>query len=62
MEFLRANWVWILFGLGIVGLFFRRGGMGCGMGERGGHTPAQSSEGPERETAGSTPRRHRGCC
>ncbi len=38
MEFLQANWLWILLGLGVVWvLFFRRGGMGCGMGEHGSH-------------------------
>ncbi len=32
MEFLQANWVWILLGLGVVWFLFGRGGMGCGMG------------------------------
>ncbi len=37
MEFLQANWVWILLGLGAVWFLFRRGGMGCGMGGHGSH-------------------------
>jgi hypothetical protein len=31
MEFLQANWFWILLGVGAVWFLFRRGGMGCGM-------------------------------
>jgi len=37
MEFLQANWFWILLGLGVVWLAFRRGGMGCGMGGHNSH-------------------------
>ena len=32
MEFLQANWFWILLGGGALWFLFRRGGMGCGMG------------------------------
>jgi hypothetical protein len=42
VEFLQANWLWILLGLGVVLFFFRRGGMGCGMGEHGSHGGASS--------------------
>lgn len=53
MEFLRANWLWILLGLGAVWvLFFRRGGMECGMSEHGSHGSRASSE-----TRASTPAR-----
>ena len=37
MEFLQANWFWILLGVGAVWFLFRRGGMGCGMGGHGSH-------------------------
>lgn len=77
MEFLQANWLWILLGVGVVWLLFRRGGMGCGMAEHGGHGSRASSdvrgatgshdghgaaESPERETEAAAPRRPRGCC
>ena len=66
MEFLRANWLWILLGLGVVWvLFFRRGGMGCGMsehGSRGSHDGHGAAESPEREAETAAPRGRRGCC
>ena len=37
MEFLQANWLWILLGVGAVWFLSRRGGMGCGMGGHGSH-------------------------
>lgn len=37
MEFLQANWFWILLGAGAVWFLFRRGGMGCGMGGHSSH-------------------------
>lgn len=37
MEFLQANWVWILVAIGVGWVFFRRGGTGCGMGDHSSH-------------------------
>ena len=54
MEFLQANWVWLLLGLGAVWFLFRRGGMGCGMGEhesRGSRVTPASKETHESEHA-----------
>jgi len=76
MEFLQANWLWILLGLGVVWFLFRRGGMGCGMGEHGAHGSRPASdvrgktgphdghgvaESPEREADAAAPRRRHGC-
>jgi hypothetical protein len=36
MEWLAANWFWVVLGLGAAWLF-SRGGMGCGMGGHGSH-------------------------
>jgi len=44
MEFLQANWLWILLGLGAVWFLFRRGGMGCGMGGHGSHGSTTSKD------------------
>jgi hypothetical protein len=44
MEFLRANWFWILLGVGAVWFLFRRGGMGCGMGGHGSHDSRTSRD------------------
>jgi hypothetical protein len=44
MEFLQANWFWILLGVGAVWFLFRRGGMGCGMGGHGSHESRTSRE------------------
>ena len=35
MEWLQANWLWLLLGLGVVWFLFRGGG--CGMGGHGSH-------------------------
>lgn len=45
MEWLQANWVWLLLGLGVAWFMFRRGG--CGMGGHGSH-----SSGQQRDTVG----------
>lgn len=37
MEFLQANWLWLLLGFVALWLLLRRGGMGCGMGGHGSH-------------------------
>ena len=44
-EWITANWIWLLLGLGVLLLVFRRGvsGMGCGMGDHGGHGRSDSS-------------------
>ncbi len=49
MEFLQANWLWILLGLGAVWLLSRRGGMGCGMGGHGSHGSHGSRVSKDRE-------------
>lgn len=74
MEFLQANWVWLLLVAGALWLLFR-GGLGCGMGRRderahrdrdvgsrelgsNGRGPGEGAPG-EAEHAGH--RGHRGC-
>jgi hypothetical protein len=76
MDWLSANWLWVVLGLGVAWLFFR-GGMGCGVGGHGSHVhgsgpskltdrsrnehPGEDgSEEPE-DAAASQPSRHRGC-
>ncbi len=71
MEFLQANWLWLLIALGAVWLFFGRRGMGCGRRDHGSHgdrasTDAKGSmQGSDaaRERDAETPaaHRHRGC-
>jgi hypothetical protein len=36
MEWLSANWLWVVLGLGVAWVLFK-GGMGCGMGGHGSH-------------------------
>jgi hypothetical protein len=36
MEWLSTNWLWVVLGLGVAWLLFKRG-MGCGMGGHGSH-------------------------
>jgi hypothetical protein len=57
MEFLQANWLWIVLGIGAVWLLFGRGGMGCGMGGHGSHGSHGSSDARQ---APSTPGAHDG--
>lgn len=75
LEWITANWIWILLALGVGWLLFRSGGMGCGM---GGHRHPQDGHGrhhgdhgePDaadpaagRRPATSARRsRHGGCC
>ena len=35
LEFIQANWLWLLLGAGVVWLLFRQGG--CGMGSHASH-------------------------
>lgn len=44
MEFLQANWLWIVLGLGAVWLVFGRGGMGCAAGGHGAHGTRASGD------------------
>ncbi len=30
-DWIGANWIWLLLGIGVIVFFVRRGGMGCGM-------------------------------
>jgi hypothetical protein len=74
-EWVGANWIWLLLGVGVVWFLFRRGGMGCGTGGHAhGSGPADKREidehaGPaaqggathEHGGSASRPRRH-GCC
>lgn len=71
MDFLQANWPWLLIGIGAVWfLFARRGyGMGCGMGGHS-HAPEEKEDpkhaghqaGGEPEPTQKVTRRHGGCC
>ena len=72
VEFIEANWVWLLVGAGVIWFLIRRGG--CGMGGHGSHSSQSSrptTAGSDDEDAGhgeeqsvpSTARRsRRGCC
>ena len=74
IEFLTANWLWILLGIGVVWFMFGRGGMGCGMGghSHGSDTGEKSSRAGETTGSGAThddgadesaaPRHRHGCC
>lgn len=74
-DWIGANWIWLLLGIGVLWFLFRRGGMGCGM---GGHShgsgaadkldtdehaehAAQGNATHEQVGSPSRPRRH-GCC
>lgn len=63
-DWIAANWIWLLLGVGVFSLLFRRGGMGCGMGGHGSHDHSgrgrrefESSEGEPHagHDPGSTP-------
>lgn len=43
-DWIGANWIWILLGIGVLWFMFRRGGMGCGMGGHGTHDHSEPSE------------------
>ncbi len=72
-DWIGANWISLLLGIGLVWFLFRRGGMGCGMGghSHGPDTGEKSSRVGKTTGAGTThdhggdasapPRRH-GCC
>ena len=55
MEFLQANWLWLLVGGGVVWLLRGRGGMGCGM--AGDRAPGAHESG-EPDDAQQSPRAH----
>ena len=71
-DWIGANWIWLLLGIGLVWFLFRRGGMGCGMGEHShGSEPSRTGEadphaGHGAQTGATTeaaaPRRRGGCC
>lgn len=48
MEFLQANWLWLLLGLGALWFLFGRGGMGCGTRGHGSHGSGEPKDDQER--------------
>ncbi len=71
IEFIQANWVWLLVGAGVLWFLFRQGGCGMGSHESRGSESSRrttaSDDGHaghgETQSARSTTRRsHRGCC
>jgi hypothetical protein len=60
MGFLQGNWLWLLLGLGAVWLFFRRGGMGCGMRGHGSHGSHGSQESEDAQGSGDSHASHNG--
>lgn len=76
-DWIGANWIWILLGIGVLWFMFRRGGMGCGMGGHGGHgedsvkakeLPASDADvaadhsGHAKTASTRESHRHGGCC
>lgn len=77
-DWIGANWIWLLIGIGVLWFFFRRGGMGCcsgghahnsgfaGKGKADEHAgnAAQEQEGGATHEHGGNPSRPRrhGCC
>lgn len=70
-EFLQANWLWLLLGVGLLWFLFRRGG--CGMGGHGSHSSDLSrtmsvsddqhaGHGEERPARSGMRRGGHGCC
>lgn len=57
MEFLSANWVWLLLGLAVVWMLVSRRGRGCGFGGtrsgRSPHTAASAGDGENRHDHGA---------
>jgi hypothetical protein len=77
IEFLTANWLWILLGIGVLWFLFRGHDMGCGMGGHShGSEPSRTGQDDSHvghaAGAGAThdhsagtpaaPRRRGGCC
>ncbi len=75
IEFLTANWLWILLGTGLLWFLARGRGMGCGMGHSHGSEPSRRGEADphaghtvgarathEHGGSGSAPPRRRGGC
>jgi hypothetical protein len=74
-DWLVANWIWILLGIGVLWFMFRRGGMGA-HGGQGGSEPAEKAlppsgtdssadhaeQGQEPAAAARGAHRHGGCC
>jgi hypothetical protein len=76
-DWISANWLWLLLGIGLVWFLFRRAGMGCGMGghshdsapshdeqvtPHAGHTTGTGVAQEPTAPASAPPRRHGGCC
>jgi len=59
-EFLQANWLWIVLGIGLVWFLFRRGGCGMGGHSRGSHEGHGERPTTQEENQEAL-RRHRGC-
>lgn len=77
IEFLTANWLWVLLGVGVLWFLVRGQGMGCGMGGHShGSEPARKDEADPHAGhiagagashdhgagASAPPRRRGGCC
>ncbi|OGQ72093.1 MAG: hypothetical protein A3G94_03870 [Deltaproteobacteria bacterium RIFCSPLOWO2_12_FULL_60_16] len=71
LEFLQANWIWLLVGAGVLWFLFRQGGHG--MGGHGSHgsestrrttasDDGQAGHGEEQSARSTTRRSGRGCC
>lgn len=58
VEFLQANWLWLLLGVGLLWFLFRRGG--CGMGGHGSYE--ERSGRPMTREEGERMMRRRGGC
>ncbi len=76
-EFLAANWLWILLGIGVLWFVFRGHAMGCGMGghshdselshgeqddPHAGHAVGAGATHEHGSPATAPPRRRGGCC
>lgn len=57
-EFLQANWLWLLLGIGLLWFLFRRGG--CGMSGHGSHEG--HGEQPAMKEGEKVSKKGGGCC
>ena len=66
LEFLQANWIWLLVGAGVLWFLFRQGGHGSHGSESTRRTTAsddgQAGHGEEQSARSTTRRSGRGCC
>ena len=72
VEFLQANWVWLLVGAGVIWFFFRQGGWSMGShGSRESDSPQNTmmksddehaSHGKEQSVPSTARRSRHGCC